>query len=50
MTQQNGIATFLSKQKQPKFRKLIQRKQQRPFKNEEIPIHKIRKDYLKFNV
>ena len=37
-------------QQNPKFRKLTKRKQQRPFKNEEIPIVKIRKDYEKFTL
>ena len=32
------------------FRKIKPRMKQRVFKNEEIPIHKIRKDYEKFKV
>jgi len=32
------------------FRKIKPRMKQRVFKNEEIPIHKIRKDYKKFKV
>lgn len=47
---QNHKTITPSPKQNPKFRKLTKRKQQRPFKNEEIPIAKIRKDYEKYKL
>lgn len=48
MKQDEQSELLYAKQDEWTFRKLTQRKQQRPFKNEEISIHKIRKDYEKY--
>ena len=45
MKQDEPSELLYAKQDERNFRKLSKRKQQRPFKNEEIPIAKIRKDY-----
>ena len=41
---------FIHQRKNGTMRKIKPRMKQRVFKNEEIPIRKIRKDFAKFNI
>lgn len=47
-TKKNSSNRQRTTPRQKNYRKILPRKQQRPFKNEELSIHKIRKDYEKF--